>query len=63
LATGVENADLEDKINLKIQHLSQALSQLRFPRQSLPDWIRDDFSEDQLFWFATAMSAFFDEGI
>lgn len=63
LATGIENADLEDRINRKIQHLAQALSQLQFPRRSLPDWVRDDFSDDQLFWFATAMSAFFDEGI
>ena len=63
LATGVEDAELEDKINLKIQHLSHALSRVRFPRGSLPDWIRNDFSDSELFWFATSMSAFFDEGI
>ena len=63
LSTGIQNTDIEDRINSKIRHLSQALSQLQFPRRSLPDWIRDDFSDDQLFWFATAMSAFFDEGI
>lgn len=63
LATGIENASLEDRINLKIQHLSQALSRLQFPRNSLPAWIRGEFSDDQLFWFATAMSAFYDEGI
>ena len=63
LATGIENANLEDRINLKLEHLSRALSQLKFPRRSLPDWIREDFSDNQLFWFATAMSAFFDEGI
>ena len=63
LANGIENASLEDRINLKIQHLSQALSRLQFPRNSLPAWVRDEFSDDQLFWFATAMSAFYDEGI
>ena len=63
LANGMENANLEDRINLKLQHLSQALSRLQFPRNSLPVGIRDEFSEDQLFWFATAMTAFYDEGI
>ena len=63
LATGIENADLEERINRKILHLTRALSQLQFPRRSLPAWVRGDFSDDQLFWFATAMTAFFDEGI
>ena len=63
LANGMENAGLEDRINLKLQHLSQALSRLQFPKNSLPVWIREEFSEDQLFWFATAMSAFYDDGI
>ncbi len=63
LAKGIENADLESRINLRLQKLSLALSKLQFPRNSMPDWIRDDFTEEQLFWFATAMTAFFDEGI
>ena len=63
LANGLEKAGLEDRINLKMQHLSQALSRMQFPRNSLPDWIREEFSEDRLFWFATAMSAFYDDGI
>lgn len=63
LAKGIESADLETRINLRLQQLSLALSNLRFPRNSLPTWIRDDFTEEQLFWFATAMTAFFDEGI
>lgn len=63
LATGMKAADLETRINVKIQQLCSALAKLQFPRKSLPAWIRDDFSEDQLFWFATAMSAFYDEGI
>jgi len=63
LATGMANADLETRINVKLQQLSAALAKLRFPRNSLPEWIRDDFTEEQLFWFATAMTAFYDEGI
>lgn len=63
LSVGVEQSNLEDRINAKIQALAGALSNLQFPRDSLPEWIREDFSDDELFWFATAMSAFFDEGI
>lgn len=63
LAVGIETADLETRINLKLQQLAVALGQLQFPRHSLPDWIREDFTDSQLFWFATAMTAFFDEGI
>lgn len=63
LSVGMEHADLEARINAKIQDLAKALANLRFPRKSLPPWIREDFSEDELFWFATAMTAFYDEGI
>lgn len=63
LSTGMANADIETRINHRLQQLAIALTKLQFPRKSLPEWIRDDFSEKQLFWFATAMTAFFDEGI
>ena len=63
LGTGIKEADIETRINLKLQHLALALSKLVFTGQSLPSWIRDEFTEDQLFWFATAMTAFYDEGI
>jgi len=63
LAVGIETADLETRINVKLQQLAAALGQLTFPRNSLPEWIREDFNDSQLFWFATAMTAFFDEGI
>ena len=63
LSQEIKAAELEDRINRKLAQLSEALSQLQFPRGSLPDWIKDTFSEDELFWFATAMTAFFDEGI
>ncbi len=54
---------MEDRINLKIQALANALGSLRFPRNSLPQWVRQDFSESELFWFATALTGFYDEGI
>ena len=41
----------------------EALAKLQFPRNTLPEWVRQEFSEDQLFWFATAITAFYDEGI
>ncbi len=63
LSAGIAGGGLEDEINRRLRALSQALAELQFPRNSLPHWIRDDFSEDELFWFATAMTAFYDEGI
>lgn len=63
LSTAVQAVDLEPRINRKLQELAHALANLHFPRKSLPEWVRADFSENQLFWFATAMTAFFDEGI
>jgi hypothetical protein len=56
-------ADLETRINARIQALSEAFRNLVFPRKSLPDWVREDFSDTELFWFATALTAFYDEGI
>lgn len=63
LGDGVKQADIETRITLKLQQLALALTQLVFARQTLPTWVRDDFTEDQLFWFATAMTAFYDKGI
>ena len=63
LSTGLAEADLETRINAKIAQLAGAIANLQFPRDSLPTWIRNDVRDDELVWFATAMSAFFDEGI
>lgn len=63
LSVGIAKADMETRINLRLQQLARALAKLQFPRKSLPEWIRDDFAEKELFWFATAMTAFYDEGI
>jgi hypothetical protein len=63
LSTGIMASSLEDRINMKVRHLAAALAKLQFPRNSLPNWVKDDFSDSQLFWFATALTAFYDEGI
>lgn len=60
---GEEETDLETQINTRIEELARAIQRLQFPRGSLPDWIRNEFREEELVWFATAMSAFFDEGV
>ncbi|MBI2928163.1 MAG: hypothetical protein HYY24_21040 [Verrucomicrobia bacterium] len=63
LNLAARQADLETRINLKIQSLCSALSGLMFPRKGLPGWVSESFSDTELFWFATALSAFYDEGI
>lgn len=63
LSKGMEAESLEDKVNEKLTQLAGALLEMRFPREHLPQWIRKDFSEDELFWLATGMGAFFDKGI
>jgi hypothetical protein len=56
-------ADLETRINDRILALIKALKRLTFPRNSLPEWVRQEFTDKQLFWFASALTAFYDEGI
>ena len=63
LSQSAAEADLESRINKKISQLASAIAKLQFPRASLPEWVREDFSDDELVWFATAMSAFYDEGV
>jgi hypothetical protein len=63
LNLAAKQADLEARINLKIRALCSALSGLTFPRNGLPGWVSESFSDTELFWFATALSAFYDEGI
>ncbi len=63
LSAGISRQDVESRVNFKIVELSTALSHFMLPHDSLPQWMRASFSEDELFWFATAMTAFYDEGI
>lgn len=58
-----ERMGLEERINLKVQNLAHALSTLRLSKGSLPSWVKDYFSEDELFWLTTAISSFYDEGV
>lgn len=63
LAKGLGAADLETRINMKMASLASALTKMMLPVGSLPDWVSKEFSESELFWFTTAMTAFYDEGI
>jgi hypothetical protein len=63
LSAGVEAASIEEGINKKMRELSAALIKLQLPQDRLPKWMSEMFNKDELFWFTTAMSAFFDEGI
>lgn len=58
-----EGREVEERLNDRLQMLASAISTLRFPQGSLPAWVRDDFTDDELFWLASAMTAFFDDGI
>lgn len=59
----VGNANLETKINLRLAALSQAFQNMMFPQKSLPEWVRQDFDDREMFWFTTAIGAFYDEGV
>ena len=63
LSKGLAEADLETRINAKIGQLAAAIANLQFPRNGLPKWIASDMRDDELVWFTTSMSAFYDEGI
>ena len=55
--------DLEGAANQKIDQLAEAIKAMKFPKGSLPNWMKKDFSEVELNWLASSMSAFFDRGI
>jgi hypothetical protein len=59
----MDKADLQTKINHRIATSIEGLRKLMFPRQVLPDWAVAGLSDMHLFWFATAMSAFYDDGL
>src|SRR5579872_1323154 len=61
LSQGMTAASLEERVNAKILQLSQALAKLNFPRNSLPDWVREKFKDYEITWLAAAMSAFYDK--
>ncbi len=63
LTHGVTDNAVEERLNRKIDELASALRGLKFPRKSLPTWVSEAITEDALFWLATAITAFYDEGI
>ncbi len=63
LSDGLKRDDLEGRINNRLDALSNAIKGLRFPQNSLPDWIGTNLGEKELTWFATALTAFYDDGI
>jgi hypothetical protein len=54
---------IEERVNAKLDELITGLAELKFPRDSLPEWVQKDFIDHELFWLATAMTAFFDNGV
>jgi hypothetical protein len=63
LSTGLQVVKLTDEINLKLAQLSTAFARLVFPHEDLPKWAKGELSQDELFWLATALTAFYDQGI
>jgi hypothetical protein len=63
LQASKKKMDLEGRINLKIQYLAHALATIQLSPGSLPLWMKNEFSEDELFWLTTAISSFYDEGV
>jgi len=63
LSKAARSPEIEARLNEKIKALSDAFRNLMFPRTALPAWVSEDIGEDQLFWFAAAITAFYDEGI
>lgn len=63
LADVAEREEIEESVNRKIVELTGAFESMVFPKNSLPDWIRDELPSNSLFWLAAALTAFFDQGI
>ena len=59
-----EGSSIEEGINERLQKLAFALLKMQLSKETLPEWISDHgFSDDDLFYLVTAISAFYDEGI
>lgn len=56
-------ADLEARINARIQALMLGFQNVLLKPHTFPDWVRADFTEKHLFWLTTAMTAFYDHGV
>lgn len=59
-----DGSAIEEGINSRLAALAKALLKMSFAKDTLPEWVNEQgLSEDQLFYFATALSAFYDDGI
>ena len=59
-----DGTSIEEGINSRLAALAAAMLKMTFAKDTLPDWVEQQgFTEDQLFYFATALSAFYDDGI
>jgi hypothetical protein len=57
-----EKADIGAALNERLDLLSVAFSNLKFPEgDALPGWVSEDLGVSELTWLAAALSAFFDE--
>lgn len=59
-----DGTSLEEGINGRLLALSRAMLKMTLAKDTLPAWLaKEGLSEEQLFYFMTALSAFYDEGI
>lgn len=63
LSKAAERQEVEQGLKDKIVQLGEAISKTAFSREALPEWVRDDFTDSELVWLASALTAFYDEGI
>lgn len=55
--------EVRDSLGKRLDMLGDAIKNLKFPRGSLPSWVRDEFSDPELVWLASTMTTFYDEGL
>lgn len=53
-------AEIKEQMQEKTEQLSQIIAEMTNPQDSLPQWMANDFRQEELVWLASAMSAFFD---
>jgi len=59
-----DGTSIEEGINSRLAALAKAMLKMTFAKDTLPKWVAaHGLEEDQLFYFATALSAFYDDGI
>lgn len=51
---------VQNSLNRAIGSLGRAILDLQIPREAFPGWMTREFSDDELSWFVTGLTAFFD---